>query len=85
MNHVSQPSDKKSDDLPAAARAAARLQDAAAGGTPVAIPSSLANVGETPNASLEPPAASPPSALPDEAPLADLDPDESKLDGGGKL
>ncbi|HET9834412.1 MAG TPA: hypothetical protein VFP91_21965 [Vicinamibacterales bacterium] len=72
------------DDLAAAKAAAARLQEAAAGGTPVAIPASLANAGVTPNASLEPPPAPHPSAQPSDAPLIDIDAEESKLDGGGK-
>jgi hypothetical protein len=77
----SSPSDA---DLAAAKAAAAKLQEAAAGGTPVAIPASLANVGATPNPSLEPPAAPHPSAPPSDAPLVDLDSEETKLDGGGK-
>jgi len=72
------------DDLAAAKAAAARLQEAATGGTPVAIPASHANIGATPNPSLEPPTAPHPSAPPADAPLVDPDPDESKLDGGGK-
>jgi hypothetical protein len=74
----------KDDDLTAPKAAAARLQEAAAGGTPVAIPASLANAGVTPNPSLEPPAAPHPSAAPSDAPLVDLDPEETALDGGGK-
>jgi len=69
------------DDL--AAAAAARLQEAATGGTPVAIPASLANVGATPNPSLEPPAAPHPTAPPAAAPLVDTDSEETKLEGGG--
>jgi hypothetical protein len=80
---VSEPSHTQ-DDLAAAKAAAARLQDAAAGGTPVAIPASLANAGATPNPSLEPPTAPPPSAQPSDAPLLDFDPEETKLEGGGK-
>jgi hypothetical protein len=72
------------DDLAAAKAAAARLQDAAAGGTPVSIPASLANTGATPNPSLEPPAAPHPSAQPSDAPLVDTDPEETKLEGGGR-
>jgi hypothetical protein len=72
------------DDLEAAKAAAARLQEAATGGTPVAIPASLANAGVTPNPSLEPPPAPHPSAPPDDAPLVDTDPEETKLEGGGK-
>jgi hypothetical protein len=71
------------DDLAAAKAAAARLQDAAAEGTPVLIPASLANVGATQNPSLTPDDPHP-SASAADAPLADLDPEESKLDGGGK-
>jgi hypothetical protein len=72
------------DELAAAKAAAARLQEAATGGTPVAIPASRANIGATPNPSLEPPAAPHPSSPPADAPLVDGDPDETKLDGGGK-
>jgi len=79
---VSQPS-RDDDDLAAAKAAAARLQEAATGGTPVAIPGSLANVGATPNPSLEPPEAPHPTAPPAGAPLVDTDADETKLEGGG--
>lgn len=72
------------DDLAAAKAAAARLEEAAAGGTPVAIPASLANAGVTPNPSLEPPPAPHPSAQPSDAPLIDTDPEETKLEGGGR-
>ena len=72
------------EDLAAAKAAAERLQEAATGGTPVAIPASQANIGATPNPSLEPPTAPHPSAPPADAPLVDPDPDESKLDGGGR-
>jgi hypothetical protein len=71
-------------DLAAAKEAAARLQDAAAEGTPIPIPGSLSNIGVTPNPSLALPEAPNPSAPPADAPLADLDPEEAKLDGGGK-
>jgi hypothetical protein len=80
---VSQPS-HDDDDLAAAKAAAARLQEAATGGTPVAIPASLANAGTTPNPSLEPPAAPDPIAPPAAAPLVDTDPEETKLEGGGR-
>ena len=72
-------------DLVAAKAAAAKLQEAATGETPVAIPASLANEGTTPNLSLEPPAAPHPSAPPSDAPLVDFDPEETKLEGGGKF
>ena len=72
------------EDLAAAKAAAERLQEAATGGTPVAIPASLANVGVTPNPSLEPSPSAHPSAQPAEAPLIDTDPEETKLEGGGK-
>ena len=72
------------EDLAAAKAAAERLQEAAAGGTPVAIPASLANVGVTPNPSLEPSPSVHPSAQPADAPLIDTDPEETKLEGGGK-
>jgi hypothetical protein len=71
------------DDLAAAKAAAARLQDAAAEGTPIPIPASLTNIGATPNPSLTPDAPHP-SAPPADAPLADLDPEETKLEGGGR-
>jgi hypothetical protein len=64
---------------------AARLLDAATEGTPVPIPASLSNLGVTPNPSLEPPAAPHPSAQPADAPLVDTDPEETKLEGGGKF
>ena len=72
------------DDLAAAKAAAARLQDAAAEGTPVPIPASLANVGATPNPSFTPDEPHPSASLAD-APLVDLDPEETKLEGGGKF
>jgi len=80
VSHASQ----SDDDLAAAKAAGAKLQEAATGGTPVAIPASLANAGAMPNPSLEPPAAPHPSAPPVNAPLIDPDAEESKLDGGGK-
>jgi predicted component of type VI protein secretion system len=79
---VSQPS-RDEEDLAAAKAAAARLQEAATGGTPVAIPASLSNVGTTSNPSLEPPAAPHPTAPPAAAPFVDTDSEEIKLEGGG--
>ncbi len=72
-------------DLAAAKAAAARLQEAAAGGTPVAIP---AAVDAAPTAPLEPPPAPHPSAVPDGTPplpSTDADRAEDELDGGGKF
>ena len=80
MNETS----RENEDLVAAKAAAERLQEAATGGTPVAIPASLANVGVTPNPSLEPSPSAHPSAQPADAPLIDTDPEETKLEGGGK-
>jgi len=74
------------EDLAAAKAAAERLQEAATGGAPpVAIPASLANIGVTPNPSLEPSPSEHPSAQPADAPLIDTDPEETKLEGGGKF
>jgi len=78
-------SSRVNEHLAAAKAAAEKLQEAATGGTPVAIPASLANVGVTPNPNLEPSPSEHPSAQPADAPLIDTDPEETKLEGGGKF
>jgi hypothetical protein len=69
-------------DLAAAKAAAAKLQDAAAGGTPIAIPGA---VDAAPTVALEPPSAPHPTAIPEsthQPPLADADRDELRLQAG---
>ncbi|HVZ23771.1 MAG TPA: hypothetical protein VG871_22010 [Vicinamibacterales bacterium] len=68
-------------ELAAAKAAAATLQEAAHGGTPVAIPAAYA---DSTSPALEPPASTNPAAFPESAPLVDIDPEESDLEGGGR-
>jgi len=72
-------------ELAAAKAAAARLQESAAGGTPVAIPGA---VDAAPTSVLEPPPAPNLTAVPDstpQLPSTEDDREEDRLEGGGRL
>ena len=73
--------DREDDGRAAAETAAAKLQEAAHGGPPVAIPAAY---GDSTSPALEPPAATNPAAFPPSMPLVDIDPEESDLEGGGR-
>jgi len=71
------------DELGAAKASAEKLQDAATGGTPVALPGGF-TAGSTP----EPPPAPHPSAVPSDTPQPAASEDDlakSRLEGGGRI